>query len=508
MLKVLNSLKTCKSPGPDTIHPRLLKELVRELAPPLRMLFQKTLDEGILPDAWKEAEVKPIFKKGKKSSPGHYRPVSLTSVICKIFETFIRDALNDHLITNCLLSKEQFGFCKARSCVSQLLVTINEWFTSLDDKIPVDAAYLDFRKAFDSVPHKRLLSKLYGYGVRGKALKWITSFLSNRSQYVNVNNNCSDKVNVTSGVPQGSVLGPSLFIYFINDLPDVVTCLIKIFADDTKAYMPIRSRADQQKLQYSIDKLVEWTDKWLIRFNSDKCKILHLGKNNPKYKYHIKEGDNISDLTETLCEKDLGIFIDPKLNFNDHITTTVKKARRLNGMMMRNISIKDKSIMVPLFKAIIRPVLEYGNAVWCPHWKKDIKKIEQVQQQYTKRINGMHNLSYTERLSILRLPSLEYRRFRGDFIEVFKIIHNMYDPLTTKSLLTIDSSSCTRSNKFKLTKPRFNTNQYKHFFTNRIINKWNNLPNKVVSADSLNSFKNRIDTHFRDIMYKTDYGTD
>ena len=272
--------------------------------------------------------------------------------------------------------------------------------------------------------------------------------------------------------------------------------------------MPIRSRADQQKLQYSIDKLVEWTDKWLIRFNSDKCKILHLGKNNPKYKYHIKEGDNISDLTETLCEKDLGIFIDPKLNFNDHITTTVKKARRLNGMMMRNISIKDKSIMVPLFKAIIRPVLEYGNAVWCPHWKKDIKKIEQVQQQYTKRINGMHNLSYTERLSILRLPSLEYRRFRGDFIEVFKIIHNMYDPLTTKSLLTIDSSSCTRSNKFKLTKPRFNTNQYKHFFTNRIINKWNNLPNKVVSADSLNSFKNRIDTHFRDIMYKTDYGTD
>ena len=505
MLKILNQLKTCKSPGPDTIHPRLLKELAIELAPPLTLLFQRTFEEGTLPDAWKEAEVKPIFKKGRKDSPGNYRPVSLTSIICKIFETFLRNALNDHLINNCLLSKEQFGFCKARSCVSQLLVTINEWFTSLDDKIPVDAAYLDFRKAFDSVPHKRLLAKLYGYGVRGKALQWITSFLKNRSQYVNVNNNLSKKVDVTSGVPQGSVLGPSLFIYFINDLPDVTSCLIKIFADDTKAYLPIRSTEDQEKLQFSIDKLVEWTDKWLIKFNSDKCKILHLGKNNPKYKYHIKEGENISDLTETLCEKDLGIFIDPKLDFNDHITTTIKKARRLNGMLLRNISMKNKSIMVPLFVAIIRPVLEYGVAVWCPHWKKDRKKIEQIQQQYTKRIDGMHKLSYTERLTILRLPSLEYRRFRGDLIEVYKITHNLYDPVTTNSLFSFAYDSSLRSNSYKLTKPSFNTNQYQHFFTNRVINNWNSLPNEIVTADSLNTFKNKIDKHFSDIMYKTYY---
>lgn len=327
MLKVLNSLKTSKSPGPDTIHPRILKELSSELAPPLRMLFTKTFNDGKLPDSWKEAEVKPIFKKGRKDSPGNYRPVSLTSVICKIYETFIRDALNNHLINNCLLSNEQYGFCKARSCVSQLLVTINEWFNSLDNK--VDAAYLDFRKAFDSVPHKRLPTKLYGYGVRGKVLQWITNFLLNRTQYVNVNNNFSDKVAVTSGVPQGSVLGPSLFIYFINDLPDATTCLIKIFADDTKAYMPIRSKEDQEKLQYSIDRLVEWTDKWLIKFNSEKCKILYLGSNNPKYKYHIKEGDQVSELTETTSEKDLGVFIDPCLTFNDRISTAVKKSKKI-----------------------------------------------------------------------------------------------------------------------------------------------------------------------------------
>ena len=248
--------------------------------------------------------------------------------------------------------------------------------------------------------------------------------------------------------------------------------------------------------------MIEWTDKWLIRFNSDKCKILHLGAKNPKYKYHIKQGDSITELTETICEKDLGIFVDPYLNFNEHMSTTVKKARRLSGMMMRNISTKNKTIMVPLFKAIIRPVMEYGNAVWCPYKKKDIKKIEDVQRDYTRRIKGMYGLDYTERLSKLKLPSLEFRRLRGDLIEVYKIIHNIYDPLTTHSLLTIDSSSCTRSNGFKLTKPSFNTKPYKHFFTNRIVNDWNSLPNQVVSADSLNSFKNKIDIHFRDIMYK------
>lgn len=508
MLKVLNSLKTSKSPGPDAIHPRLLRELATELAPPLRMLFQRTLDDGKIPDDWKEAVVTPIFKKGRKDSPGNYRPVSLTSVICKIFETFIRDALNNHLVNNCLLSKDQYGFCKARSCVSQLLVTINEWFSSLDDKIPVDAAYLDFRKAFDSVPHKRLISKLYGYGVRGQVLQWIKSFLADRTQYVNVNNNFSNKVPVTSGVPQGSVLGPSLFIYFINDLPDTTTCLIKIFADDTKAYSQINSKADQEKLQYSINKLVEWTDKWLIRFNSDKCKILHLGAKNPKYKYHIKQGDTISELTETTCEKDLGIFVDPRLNFNEHMSTKVKQARRLSGMMMRNISTKHVSIMVPLFSAIIRPVLEYGNAVWCPYKKKDIKKIEDVQRDYTRRIKGMNGLDYPERLQTLKLPSLEFRRLRGDLIEVYKIIHNIYDPITTHSLLTIDSSSCTRSNGFKLTKPGFNTNPYKYFFTNRIVNDWNSLPSQVVNADSLNTFKNKIDLHFRDIMYKIYFRAD
>ena len=452
MYQVLSNLKTSKSPGPDGVHPRLLKELSRELSQPLLILFNKTLNEGNIPDIWKKAEVKPIFKKGSKEDPGNYRPVSLTSLLCKVFEHFIRDALYKHLIKNSLLSKEQYGFCKKRSCVSQLLVTLNEWFTFLDNKIPVDAAYLDFRKAFDSVPHKRLITKLKGYGVRGKILDWISSFLFGRSQFVNVNNNFSKTTPVSSGVPQGSVLGPCLFIYFINDLPEVIKCLSKIFADDTKAYKSILSVSDSEILQTSINKMVEWTDKWLIKFNSDKCKILHLGKNNPKYKYYIKQGEIIKELSETICEKDLGVFIDQNLSFDFHISQTIKKARRIAGMIVRTIKNRFPIIMSSLFKSLVRPILEYANAVWCPYKKKHIQELEKVQRQFTKRIKGFKNLTYTQRLSRLNLPSLEFRRLRGDYIEVYKILHEIYDPITTDTLLTINSNNITRSNTLKLKK--------------------------------------------------------
>ena len=504
MKNALQNLNISKSPGPDKMYPRILKELAKELANPLHRLFKKTMDDGKLPDTWKEAEVIPIFKKGLKTSPGNYRPVSLTSIICKLFEHFIRDALYNHFVENDLLSPDQYGFCKGRSCVSQLLVTINEWFSYLDNKIPVDAAYLDFRKAFDTVPHKRLLSKLHGYGVRENTLRWVEDFLNQRTQYVRVNSDKSETVPVTSGVPQGSVLGPTLFIYFINDLPDEAESFIKIFADDTKAYTSINTEEDQKRLQRTINNMVEWTEKWLLKFNSEKCKILHLGKNNPKYKYTIKGNGIETDLAETLCEKDLGIMVDPLLNFNEHRDTTVKKARRTSSMLLRHISHKEKDIMVPLYKALVRPIIEYGNSVWCPYKDKDIKPIEKVQRNFTKHINGNRNLSYEERMKKLKIPSQAYRRLRGDLIESYKILHKKYDPKTTNSLLTISANTKnTRSNTIKLTKPSFNAQPYQMFFTNRVINHWNSLPEEIVTARSLNVFKNKIDKHFCHLKYST-----
>tara|TARA_B110001454_G_scaffold210883_1_gene225906 strand:- start:49 stop:1224 length:1176 start_codon:yes stop_codon:yes gene_type:complete len=384
-------------------------------------------------------------------------------------------------------------------------VTINDWLGSLDNKVPVDAAYLDFRKAFDSVPHKRLLTKLKGYGINGRVLCWVEDFLKNRTQYVSINGKSSEKSPVTSGVPQGSVLGPTLFIYFINDLPEKVKCNLKIFADDTKAYREINSIEDQIFLQECIDELVEWTNKWLLKFNSDKCKILHLGKTNPNYSYSINHDEVSKVLEVTVCEKDLGIHVDRLLNFNDHITITVKKARSIAAMLIRNISFKEINIMVPLFIGLVRPIIEYGNVVWCPSWLKDIKIVEKVQRDFTRYIVGVKHLSYQDRLQKLKLPSLEYRRLRGDMIEVYKIVHNKYDPVVTKDLFSISENpkNLRTTNSLQLNKPSFNTRTYQMFFTNRIINMWNSLSEDTVTASTLNIFKSKFDKAFQHIMYST-----
>ena len=446
--------------------------------------------------------MRPIFKKGIKSKPGNYRPVSLTSVVCKLFEGFIRNALYEHFVANHLLSEHQFGFCKGRSCVTQLLVTINEWMDKLDNNKPVDAAYLDFRKAFDTVPHKRLISKLRGYGVEGRLLDWIQDFLSDRSQYVSVNGHCSESVPVTSGVPQGSVLGPTLFIYFINDLPLVTNLPMNIFADDTKAFNKAESREDQLKMQEAIDAMVQWTKIWLLEFNKLKCKVLHTGKSNPKYEYSIGTGTDKLILEETINEKDLGVYIDPLLTFDNHISETIKKSTNMSYLISRTITHKYADIMIPLFKALVRPTLEYANVVWFPSKRKDINTLEDVQRRFTKRIVGMNELSYEDRLKKLNLPSLEYRRIRGDMIETFKITHNIYDTRVSSNLLKLNKSS-TRSHGFKLEKARVNTRQYQNFFSNRVVNLWNNLPSDIVNADNINAFKNKLDSHLKDCIYST-----
>ena len=498
MVKALQSLKVDKSPGPDGLHPRVLKEVANEIAHPLTVLFNSSISHGKIPKAWKIAEVKPIFKKGDKTSPGNYRPVSLTSIVCKVFESFLRDALYEHLVKNKLLSKHQFGFCKGRSCVSQLLVVIHHWLSCMDRDVPTDAIYLDLSKAFDTVPHKKLIHKLKGYGIGGSILDWISDFLSDRTQYVSVGNTCSESTPVTSGVPQGSVLGPILFIYYINDMPDVVDCFIKIFADDAKTSNEINSFEDSVTLQNSLDGLSSWTEKWGVGFNCDKCGVMHLGKNNPNYNYTL----NNKPLNVTVSEKDLGVHVDPLLKFEDHIDIKVKKARQISGLIARTITYKSVDIMVPLYKSLVRPILEYGNVVWSSYLRRNIDLIEGVQKFFTKKIIGVKGMDYEDRLKFLKIPSLEFRRLRGDLIETYKLCNGLYDPVTTSSLFDMCSLP-TRSNGLKITKINPLHAPFRNFFTNRVVNVWNGLPAHVVSSESTNSFKNHIDKIFIEYMYST-----
>ena len=236
---LLKKTNVHKAMGPDDIHPKLLHECHSELAIPITIIIKESLNTGLIPLLWRSAKLCPIYKKGDKTDPLNYRPVSLTSVVCKICEIIIRNNLVEHLEGNGLISNDQHGFRQKRSTLTNLLVYMENLTKAIDQQIPVDINYLDCRKAFDTVPHKRLLVKLQAYGVRMKIMSWIEEFLRDRQQVVEIRGKKSESLPITSGVPQGSVLGPILFLVFVNDLASSLECPTLLFADDAKMLLKL-----------------------------------------------------------------------------------------------------------------------------------------------------------------------------------------------------------------------------------------------------------------------------
>jgi hypothetical protein len=274
-----------KSPGSDNLHPKLLFELRDQLVGPLTRLFRKSLVTGVVPYEWKDARVSPLFKKGKRDKPENYRPVSLTSIIGKIFEAIIKDNIVEHLEKYKILNSSQHGFTKGKSCLTNILSFMESVTSKIDEGNPVDIVYLDFAKAFDKVPHVRLVNKLEAHGISGLVLNWVRHWLSNRRQKVCINNEESDWRNVSSGVPQGSLLGPVLFLIYINDLDNAIVSKLGKFADDTKLCQSVRNKEDIESLQRDLDVLHEWSVEWQMSFNVDKCVVMHVGHNNKHSKY-------------------------------------------------------------------------------------------------------------------------------------------------------------------------------------------------------------------------------
>ena len=501
--KKLEKLKIDKSAGPDGLHPRVLRELSSVLSKPLYLLFHKSLSEGKIPSSWKEAHVSPIFKKVSKSMTCNYRPVSLTSIVCKLQESLIRDALMAYLVRNNLLSPCQHGFVSGRSCTTQLLAVLEAWTKILDeDHGCIDSFYLDFQKAFDTVPHKRLMIKLQSYGVDGQVLDWIEDFLRDRRQLVMINGERSNWASVVSGIPQGSVLGPMLFVCFINDLPDVVHAIIQMFADDAKLFKRIIQVTDCESLAADLLELERWSSKWLLRFNPSKCKVMRLGNNSPPFDYLMGPPENRQILEVTKEEKDLGVYVDDQLKYSKHIQTAANKGTSLLAMIRRAYVFLDGPSLVQLYKSLIRPHLEYGNVVWAPIRKKDIQLIENVQRRATKLVPGLKDLEYEQRLQRLKLPSLVYRRARGDMIEVYKYLHDIYK--VDASFLPLDKDCVTRGHSLKLKKERSKGRDRQHFFSQRVVNPWNSLTEEIVRAPTLNTFKSRLDFFWQEYMYSLD----
>ena len=278
VLKLLKNIKPNKATGPDELPAKVLRDCAHELAPAIASFFQQSLDEGRVPDDWKQQRVHPIFKKGSRSDPGNYRPVALTSILCKTLEHIISSNINDHLERHSWLACFQHGFRKFQSCESQLLITTTDIFNTMESRGITDAVVLDFSKAFDKVPHERLMKKLAHCGIHGATRRWIRHFLIGRCQRVVIDGEESDECEVTSGVPQGSVLGPLLFIMFINNIATELDpqTKIRLLADDALLYRRIDSFEDHEKLQKDLNSLVEWADTWCMSFNTKKCYTIHI----------------------------------------------------------------------------------------------------------------------------------------------------------------------------------------------------------------------------------------
>ena len=492
ILSVMNNMNVNKTPGPDKISPRLLKEAKNELVKPLTTLFNKTLLAGKVPNEWKLANVTPIFKKGNKSLPANYRPISLTSVVCKLMETVIRNKIVTFLEENKIIKDSQHGFRNRRSCLTNLLDFFYEVFNSYDETKAVDIIYLDFQKAFDTVPHKRLISKVKAHGIAGNTLKWLGDWLSDRKQRVVINGKESEWHKVNSGVPQGSVLGPVLFIVYINDIDEGINCTLSKFADDTKIMSKVESASQWQELQSDLNKLACWAEKWQMKFNVEKCKVLHIGNNNVQAKYSMK---NVP-LASTEKEVDLGVVVSKDLKPSQHCTETVKMANKLVGFIGRTFEFKSEKVILALYNSLVRPKLEYCVQFWSPYYRKDIEKLEKIQRRVTKMIPRLKNKTYEERLDELNLFSLTKRRIRGDLIEVFKIFKG-YSNLNVNKYFNIDNTNTTRNNGCKIKPKRFKSHEAKYFFFSRVVNIWNKLPSEIVNSSSIPSFKIKIDKYLK-----------
>ena len=499
------NLDSGKSCGPDEIHPRMLKELIDHIVEPIALIMNKTLEKGTLPEDWKKAHISPIYKKGARDDAANYRPISLTSIVCKMMESILRKEIMEHISKENLLSNKQYGFVNKRSSTTQLLKFVDTCIESMAKGEVVDTIYFDFAKAFDTVPHRRLLSKLSAYGIHGNIFRWIKCFLEGRTQVVKVNGVESESASVLSGIPQGSVLGPILFLIYINDLPDVVASNSLLYADDTKIMRPIQNSHDSGILQNDINALGRWSDIWLLKFNPEKCQVLTIGRNKTDFcsrQYHL----NCHKLNFVTVEKDLGVTIDAKLQFEDHIAMKVKKANMMVGLIRRSFSYLDGTLLTKLYTSFVRPHLEYATAVWSPSLKKNIHSIENVQRRATKLIENLKNLTYTERLKKLDLPTLFYRRLFNDMVEVYKHLH-VYDKSTIQPRFQLQTRPSRKHNyQISCGVPKgYAIGLQMHAFYFRVVNTWNNLPKEVVNAPSLMAFKQNLERAWANHPVKFDY---
>ena len=492
--KQITKLKSNSAPGPDKISAHLLQHAREELLLPLKIIFNLSLKSGTVPQDWRHATVTPIFKKGTKGDPANYRPVSLTSIPCKIFESILKDKIMQHLMSNNLINESQHGFMPGKSCSTNLVIFLDKLTEIVDRGKAADIFYLDFAKAFDKVPKARLIQKLRTKGISGNILNWIENWLTDRTQSVRVGNASSSNCDVKSGVPQGSVLGPPLFTIFIDDIDDSATLidLLMKFADDTKGLQEIGGEDDRRKLQMTLDRLTNWAEEWGMKFNIEKCKIMHVGRNNPHFDYYM-DGIKLKTVEE---EKDIGVTIHKSLKPSAHCKRVADTANAVLRQLTKNFHFRDRHVFRKLYIQYVRPHVEFASPAWSPWNEADKNVIENVQKRAVSMISGLTGTTYEAKCQELGLDTLEERRRKQDLVQAYKILSGK-DNVRPELLFTKVGGQPERLTGFttdplNLTVNRSRLEVRKNSYATRVAEDWNRLSNNTKSSRSVGIFKNAI----------------
>ena len=502
----LKNLDPSKASGPDGIPARLLKECSQQIAPSLCSLFNLSLQTSWIPSEWKSADVAPIHKKDSKEPAENYRPISLLSIVSKVLERCVYFRFHDHILHH--ISQAQHGFLRKRSCVTQLLSVFHTIGHDLDKNIQTDVLYLDFAKAFDSVDHAIVLEKLRGYGVTGSVLGWFADYLNGRTQRVVVDGVASTWSPVTSGVPQGSILGPLLFVIFINDLPDVVQngTETALYADDTKLHNTITSTDDCKCLQQSLTNLNCWSVQNNIRFNAPKCKVLTITRKKSPVTYDYKLGTE--SLTRVDSEKDLGVITSSGLSWELQINCVISKANKMLGVLKRTCTqLTDMKARRTLYLTHVKSQLCYATEVWSPVNNIQLsKRIERVQRRATRWImmSRRGELNYKERLLALDLLPLTFDREVKDLVYLYKALFG-YVNVDVSNCVSFVSHGRTRlsnTSKYILQSQICRTSTFQSSYYNRVVKLWNTVCKDVCldTVSSPSSFKCLVKRRYSSIV--------
>lgn len=491
-LKLLNPNKAS---GPDEIPARLLKEAGNTIVTVLTKLFNLSLETATVPTEWKMANIVPIYKKGDKQIVSNYRPISLLSVVSKIFEKIIFKHLFNHLRDNKLLSKLQSGFVPNDSTICQLVYLCHVFTKALDDKQDIQVAFCDISKAFDRVWHEGLIFKLKKCGIQGKLLHWFCHYLHGRKQRVNISGTHSTWGPIKAGVPQGSTLGPLMFLVYINDITDNITGNIRLFADDTILFqIDDPPGTSSQTLNNDLQTIHKWAEQWIVTFNPEKTELLHItnkrsSQDMPPVFFNNVQVENVK------THKHLGLILNKNLSWTAHIDEIATKAAKRLSLLNKSKNLLSRQTLEIMYKSYVRPTMEYGSLIWHNCTASDSDRLENLQLQAARIVTGApRGTSHANLYNEVGWQTLASRRENSQLVMFFKIINNLA-PEYLCQLAPPCIANLTQynlRNRNNLSVPNTRTENFKNSFINHASRLWNELDADLRNSNTISQFKSRL----------------